>query len=78
MPDSGTSCRVRESRMSLVSLFLKALAYSGRQPERIEILHMINMTDLQSINPLDFSRITGFLLPILLRSTVQNIRCFDI
>ncbi len=26
----GTPCRVRESRMGLVSLFLKALAYSGR------------------------------------------------
>jgi len=74
----GTPCRVRGSRMGLVSLLLKALAYSGRQPERIEILHMINMTNLQRINPLNFARITGFLLPILLRSTVQNIRCFDI
>ncbi len=64
--------------MSLVSLFLIALAYSGRQPERIEILHMINMTNLQSINPWNFARITDFLPPILIRSTFQNIRCFDI
>ncbi len=74
----GTPCRVRESRMGLVSLFLKALAYSDRQSERIEILHMINMTDLQSINPWNFACITGFFPPILIRSTFQNIRCFDI
>jgi hypothetical protein len=74
----GTPCRVRESRMGLVSLFLKALVYSGRQQERIEILHTINMTYLQSINPLNFPRITDFLPPILIRLMFQNIGCYDI
>ncbi len=39
---------------------------------------MITMTDLLSINPWNFARITGFLPPILIRSTFQNIRRFDI
>lgn len=80
--DGCDICRtpsLRKSRLGLLSLLLKALAYSGREPKHIEILEGPSSNRCwQSVGPINFPRITDFLPPTMIRSTFQNIRRFDI
>lgn len=80
--DACDTCRtpsLRKSRLGLLSLLLKALAYSGREPTHIEILEGPSSKRCwRSVSDINFPRITDFLPPTIIRSTFQNIRRFDI